>query len=290
MHLHTILIQSNPVFKNVESNLAKASLVFESLKKDGSLDKKPVLAILPELAFTGYCFKDREDILEYCIDVEKLNESLIMRWAMEIATRYEVFLQFGVARRTVDEKLYNSLVLMDPQGKIRIIYDKTFLYYTDETWATEGRGFQTIDVKYSDCPPIKVGFAICMDFNNYKFESPWELYEMATYYADRNVQLLQCCMAWLEAPLPVDCEPPSEKEKMYNRLNYWAARLKPIIFKSGSDSSYRCVVLISNRVGKEGDVVFGGTSCCFIIENGRISLDSCLGTTEEAVLKIAATV
>lgn len=288
--MHIILIQTSPAFKSVETNLAKSSQVFESLNKDGSLDKKPVLAILPEMTFTGYCFKDREDILEYCIDVEKLDESLIMRWAVEITKRYGVFIQFGVGRK-VDEKLYNSLVLMDPEGKIRTVYDKTFLYYTDETWATEGRGFQMMDIRYSsDRLPIKVGFAICMDFNNYKFESPWDLYEMATYYADRNVQLLQCCMAWLEAPLPVDSEPPSEKEKIYNRLNYWAARLKPIIVKSGSDSSYRCVVLISNRVGQEGEVVFGGTSCCFIIENGRISLESCLGTTEEAVLKIATTV
>ncbi len=34
---------------------------------------------------------------------------------------------------------YNSVVLVSPTGEVLVNYRKSFLYYTDETWAEEGK-------------------------------------------------------------------------------------------------------------------------------------------------------
>lgn len=36
---------------------------------------------------------------------------------------------------------YNSVIIVDKDGETIANYRKTFLYYTDETWALEGEGF-----------------------------------------------------------------------------------------------------------------------------------------------------
>lgn len=48
------------------------------------------------------------------------------------------------AKSTLDPaklEYYNSAVTVSPSGETVANYRKSFLYYTDETWATEGGGF-----------------------------------------------------------------------------------------------------------------------------------------------------
>ena len=286
MKLKTILLQLDPAFKDIPSNLEKVSRTLEKLKDEQSLLGCP-LVLLPEMIFTGYCFKDKPDIEDYCVDINDKN-NLIIKWAMETCQKDSIYLQFGLARKETSQDgsnlFFNSLLLFDYTGSMLVCYDKTHLYYTDDTWACEGSGFKAVDLSLSKDCQVKVGFAICMDFNNYKFEAPWEAYEMATFYANQSVTLLLCCMAWLESP-PSN-PPESEQEMIIGRLNYWAARLKPIIEKSKIDPVYKCTIVICNRIGQEGDVTFGGTSCCLSVSNGKVELLECLGTQQETELKV----
>lgn len=57
---------------------------------------------------------------------------------------------------------YNSTVTVSPTGEIVANYRKTFLYYTDDSWATEGTGFYSGEI-----PTIgKVVMGICQSISS----------------------------------------------------------------------------------------------------------------------------
>jgi protein N-terminal amidase len=45
------------------------------------------------------------------------------------------------AEQAAPPEYYNSLVVVDSAGEKVAHYRKSFLYYTDATWAREGQGF-----------------------------------------------------------------------------------------------------------------------------------------------------
>lgn len=71
----------------------------------------------------------------------------------------------------------NSTVTVSPSGTILANYRKSFLYYTDETWAAEPSNRFSITTLGSLGPVIQ---GICMDINPYRFTAPWSDYEFAT--------------------------------------------------------------------------------------------------------------
>jgi hypothetical protein len=47
-----------------------------------------------------------------------------------------------------DQTLYNSIAIVDSRGELVTVYHKSFLYETDEVWASEGpAGFQNISAR-----------------------------------------------------------------------------------------------------------------------------------------------
>lgn len=47
----------------------------------------------------------------------------------------------GPQTEASEPERYNALVVVDRNGQKLANYRKSFLYYTDETWAAEGQGF-----------------------------------------------------------------------------------------------------------------------------------------------------
>ena len=89
-------------------------------------------------------------------------------------------------------------MVVSPEGVFVKSYKKHFLYMTDETWADEGPGFDTMTLKLPrNEKSIKIGHGICMDINPYKFEAPFTAYEFANYQNKENVQLILFSSAWL---------------------------------------------------------------------------------------------
>ena len=167
--------------------------------------------LLPEMAFSGYMFASRAEIEPFCELAEHHSpESPVggdgctcgptVRWAFETAKRHGCAVQVGFPRlgtdggSTAKPSLYNSLCLVEPSGRCTL-YDKTHLFETDESWATEGSGFKTIDLELRKSTQ-RVGFAICMDLNPYKFEAPFDAYEVATHHVEKDVDLVCGSMAW----------------------------------------------------------------------------------------------
>ncbi|XHG00178.1 hypothetical protein AWENTII_003644 [Aspergillus wentii] len=149
--------------------------------------------------------------------------------------------------------------MVDEQGEVIVNYRKSFLYYTDETWAAEGnveRGYHELSMK--DDKKVATSFGICMDINPYKFEAPFTAWEFANRILDSKSQLVIVSMAWLTTMDREELDDLAGKPDM-DTFNYWIQRLVPLIrqrMKHGGDgdgpgSEKKIVIVFANRSGEE---------------------------------------
>ena len=270
-------VQFDPTLGDHASNRARADALLDTIVP-GSLQ----LLVLPEMAFTGYCFKDRAEIEPCCEDAER---GATAEWCRATAQRLRCFVACGFPEIGNSGLLYNSSLLIDPLGAIVHRYRKHFLYSTDETWATEGDGFQCKDIAGLG----KCAFAICMDLNPHKFEAPFDRYEFASslfapplqhheafqankHRLDANLVIL--CNNWLRSP--ADKDTPDAVHDSF-LLNYWAGRLRPAL-------RLPVVFVVANRVGIERGTRFAGASCVIDLRTRKILGN--LNGSEEGVLVV----
>ncbi|CEJ80995.1 hypothetical protein VHEMI01150 [[Torrubiella] hemipterigena] len=251
------------------------------------LDKKDVdtldLLVLPELALTGYNFKSRSEILRY---VEPSNASLSVAWAKKAALKYDCIVIVGYPEQAVSTTkkdgsadLFNSAIIVDGDGEIVGNYRKNHLYYTDETWAEEGKG----GFYSGHLPGIgQSALGICMDLNPYKFEAPWTAYEFASHAKDTEAQVVILTMAWnTMEPAETFLEQPDEPDM--ETLSYWLSRLQPLL---GADARRETIVVFANRAGREGDATYAGTSAVVGIQGNDIRVYGMVGRGEERLLVV----
>eukprot|EP00667_Euglena_gracilis_P017230 EG_transcript_18138 len=282
-HLRALAVQFDAALGQREANMAKADRLLEPYSEQSGVD----LVVLPEMAFTGYHFRDRDDIAPLAEAPGGVTEQWCRRQAQRL--RCTVFCGYpsrgdapGQAEsedREAPAPLYNSMLVVGPDGAVLARYHKHFLYITDETWATPGPAFHAVTLPSG----AKVGLGICMDINPCKFEAPWEAYEWARFCLAENVQVLVLCSNWCTAHPDDDAEVKAKPPNRGETLNYWAARLKPLI---GRNVHF----VVADRVGQEtlaplgrgGVTTFCGSSC--VVALREPALVAALGTTEEAVL------
>lgn len=180
-----------------------------------------------------------------------------------------------------DAIYYNSLLVVDETGTVIQNYRKSFLYFTDETWATEGnveRGFyefifpqesslteETGDIRREAAAAaerrVATSFGICMDINPYKFEAPYTAMEFANRVLDSKSHLVILSMAWLTHLSREELDALDGQPEM-DTFNYWLNRFWPLIEKKmqhtgdidgvqGPDGPRKVVIVFSNRVGEE---------------------------------------
>ncbi|TGO68921.1 hypothetical protein BOTNAR_0018g00440 [Botryotinia narcissicola] len=239
-------LQFDPQVGDVANNFTKAYAILAKAEPE-DLD----LLVLPEMAFSGYNFSSLEQITPY---LEPTTSGVTSSWARTTALKYSCVVTVGYPEK-VDDALsrssnpecYNSTVTVDNEGKTIANYRKSFLYYTDETWAHEGSGFY--------CGIIKglgtVAMGICMDLNPYKFETPWSTCEFACYVLQKKANLVILSMAWLtrQDQLP-----------------------------------YEIIVILANRCGTEGEATYAGTSTVLGIKDDEVNVYGILGRGEEKLL------
>ncbi|GAA5857540.1 hypothetical protein JCM8547_009329 [Rhodosporidiobolus lusitaniae] len=281
--LRVFCVQFCPTFKDVPASIQRAEELIAPLEP-GQLD----LLVLPEMAFTGYCFKSREDVEPFIEDLEKGRTA---GWARKTARRLGCYVLVGLPTRTSagsatspsssfdpppPPAFYNSLLIVSPAGDLVATYHKHFLYETDETWATPGPSFASFDLPFPPSSPFRslsspspttfqLAPAICMDLNPHKFTAPFTAFEFGSFAAKEEVDLVVASMAWLDSELPREGTEESteggeggdrrtEWEQVSQTLGYWALRVDPIL---GNGAAMVCC----NRVGREGNTVFTGSSC-----------------------------
>lgn len=103
------------------------------------------------MARIGYNFKSLQDISPF---LENTTSGISSLWARTTALKYNCHVTVGYPEK-VDltpkwpsgPEYYNSAITCNSEGETVANYRKSFLYYTDETWALEGpTGFYAGDI------------------------------------------------------------------------------------------------------------------------------------------------
>ncbi|KAJ4303033.1 hypothetical protein N0V90_001924 [Kalmusia sp. IMI 367209] len=302
------LLQFAPNVGTVEENIKRA----DDLLRQSKIPVDLGWLVLPEMAFSGYNFHSLEEIEPY---LEPTTAGVTTRWAIQVAKHYNCHVTVGYPERTSDAPPVNylvqplsstkwmfthgiqndhppdnSAVTVSPTGDILNNYRKSFLYYTDETWASEPPSrFATTSL--GNLGPVTLG--ICMDINPHRFLAPWEAYEFATAClapipsvpsASSPIPLICVSMAWLchLTPTELTVEPSSPDVAT---VAYWVERFQPIVEKS-KEVEGAWYVLLANRCGVEKSVCYAGSSTVIKIEGGAVSLFETCGKSEEKCLVV----
>ncbi|KAK3994721.1 hypothetical protein QBC44DRAFT_285459 [Cladorrhinum sp. PSN332] len=274
-------LQFAPHVGDVDNNLDRADAVLNSVKEEvlDSLD----LLVLPELALTGYNFKSLQHISP-CL--EHGGTGITSLWARTTALKHECAVIAGYPEKVdvsnkwpTSSKYYNSALMIDCDGEAVGNYRKSHLYFTDETWALEGRdGFFDADV-----PGVgTVAMGICTDINPYKLDAPWEAFEFGYHIMEVQANVVILTMAWQthQATEKFNLEP---KEPDLETLVYWVQRLEPLVC---ADKEDEVIVVFCNRAGTEGEVTYTGTSAVLGVKAGNVFVYGILGRGESGLLVV----
>ncbi|KAI8958641.1 carbon-nitrogen hydrolase [Daldinia sp. FL1419] len=271
-------LQFSPKLGDVNNNLNRADAVLSRANPE-NLD----LLCLPELSFTGYNFKSLQQISPF---LEPQGSGVTALWARTVALKYNCVTIVGYpescdvkAKWPTGPEYYNSAIVVNGEGETIGNYRKSFLYYTDETWALEGgEGFWQGSI-----PGLgNTSLGICMDINPYKFEAPFHAFEFAFHVLERRSNLVVLSMAWLTR----------EDGRMFSRmpndpdldtLTYWVTRLEPLIRAESEDE---IIIVFANRCGIEDDAVYAGTSAVIGIKDGEVNVYGILGRGEKELLVV----
>ncbi|KAK4228267.1 carbon-nitrogen hydrolase [Podospora fimiseda] len=274
-------LQFAPQVGDVDNNLDRADAVLNSIKEEvlDSLD----LLVLPELALTGYNFKSLQHISP-CLEQE--GTGITSLWARTTALKHECAVIAGYPEKVdvsnnwpTSPEYYNSSLMIDCDGETVGNYRKSHLYFTDETWALEGRdGFFDADV-----PGLgTVVMGICTDINPYKLDAPWDAFEFGYHIMEVQANVVVLAMAW-QTHEDLARYSLQSKEPDLEALVYWVQRLEPLVC---ADKEDEVIVVFCNRVGNEGQVTYAGTSAVLGVKAGNVFVYGVLGRGESGLLVV----
>lgn len=130
------------------------------------------LIVLPELAFTGYFFENREELNDLAEDVP---DSITVQRLWRLCKNNQLYLVAGFAERYRD-RLYNTAVVVGPSGLCHR-YRKLHLFHTEkEVFDPGDTPLETIEIR-----GVRVGVMICFD---------WAFPEVARSLALQGADLL----------------------------------------------------------------------------------------------------
>jgi predicted amidohydrolase len=174
------------------------------------------IIVFPEMATSGYIWKSEEEVRPFAETPEgptfQILSALARGGAWIIAGYPEIS----------DGSLYNSALVIGPDGSLFANYRKVLLFESDMTWARPGNERQIIRTPFGSMAP-----AICMDMNDEGFIDFVELHQP---------EIIPFCTNWLEEGLDVH--------------GYWNERL----------AGYGGYLIAANRWGEDRDVRFCGNS------------------------------
>ena len=139
--------QFRPIFGKIHHNLYKVV----NAVKNASAD----IIVLPELPFSGYYFRDREELKSLA---EEVSASSTVETLIQLCKEGNYYIVTGFAEKSGD-KYFNSSLLLGPEGLVHT-YRKLHLFNEEKNWFDPG----DIPLQIHEIRGIKVGMMICFDW------------------------------------------------------------------------------------------------------------------------------
>jgi len=139
--------QFRPIFGKIHHNTQKVIKTLCNVNAD--------LVVLPELAFTGYYFKDRAEVMSLAEDPES---SSTVNALITLCKDRNICIVTGFAEKDKD-KCFNSALLIGPEG-VRHKYRKLHLFNEEKN------NFDTGDIplEVNQIKDTKIGMMVCFDW------------------------------------------------------------------------------------------------------------------------------
>lgn len=210
MSINIGLVQMNITLGHKTANIGHARYLVRGLRGKQ-------LLLLPELWSTGYDLKRAKELAED-MDGETV------QFMSETAKETGAFVG-GSILSAKNGGIYNTFVLVSPEGKVVATYDKAHLFrlMQEDVYLAPGAAFSSVDMGFA-----KAGLSICYDL---RFP------EIFRYYADKPVDMMLLVAQW---PTP--------------RLEHWRTLIRARAIEN------QCFVLACNRVGTDAANTFFGHS------------------------------
>jgi len=120
---------------------------------EDAADRGCRLAVWPEMATSGYCWRSREEVRPLAEPVPGPTTQAVAR----LAARRRITVVAALPERAGEHVLYNSAVIITPAGDC-VAYRKVHPFLADPHWAAAGTAFRVVGT-----PAGALGAAICMD-------------------------------------------------------------------------------------------------------------------------------
>jgi len=123
---------------------------------DKAAEQHPKLIVLPEAVYPAYYLSPSivKDTNEFYLSTLELIEQV-----KERAKKYHCYIAIGIIENDLKEKkLYNSAMLINPDGKEISRFRKSFLWHFDSNWFSAGDKYPVVETDIG-----KIGMFICAD-------------------------------------------------------------------------------------------------------------------------------
>ncbi len=147
LKLRVAFYQYRPLFGRVRRNLGKIVSALSTLRAD--------LVVLPELAFTGYFFQNRDELLTLAEDPRR---STIVETLRALCRERGFRIVTGFAERARD-RCFNSALMLGPQGVERT-YRKLHLFGSEKHYFDPG----DLPLEVHFLGDARIGMMICFDW------------------------------------------------------------------------------------------------------------------------------
>jgi predicted amidohydrolase len=123
---------------------------------DRAADARPQLMVLPECVYPAYYISPL--IVKNSLEFQKSTLELITE-VKQRAKLYKCYIALGIVETDLIENiLYNSALLINPEGQEISRFRKSYLWHFDSRWFCAGEQYPVIETEFG-----KVGMFICAD-------------------------------------------------------------------------------------------------------------------------------
>lgn len=215
-------VQYNPKILDVHCNLQVGQqLAFEAAAKGAAV------VVLPELCISGYVLRDKKEAAS-CAQTAYGYQTQAF---MPIAKKYNTHIAFGFVE-IKEDKLYNSSAIVGPDGRVTTC-QKHNLWGSDFLWAEAADSLTPVVITRAG----RLGSLICRDAMN-SYRDTYKFYQNnQRFYKKGSVDTIALLTNWGDA--------------------YGYPDSSWVELSEETDAN----IIVSNRVGKERDMVYKGGSC-----------------------------